>query len=64
MNNLLHDPLFAWSDLQDRRSHGSLPEVLATLASDNGDVVGFVDLQAHQQHPWHAFLVQVAAGIR
>ncbi len=37
----------------------SLPEVLAALAS--GEQLEFAALQAYQFHPWHAFLVQVAA---
>ena len=37
----------------------SLPEVLAGLGT--GTVAEFSGLVAHQQHPWHAFLVQLAA---
>jgi CRISPR system Cascade subunit CasA len=40
-------------------SAGLSPEVLALLGEDRIDA--FTGLQAHQQHPWHAFLVQLAA---
>lgn len=56
--NLLTDPL-----LQVQLAAGlrllSLPGVLAALAQDQ--VAQFPGLQAHQEHAWHAFLVQVAA---
>jgi CRISPR system Cascade subunit CasA len=37
----------------------SLPEVLAALGA--GAALEFVGLRAHQQHAWHAFLVQLGA---
>lgn len=37
----------------------SLPDVLAALAA--GQQFEFAALRPHQQHPWHAFLVQLAA---
>ena len=37
----------------------SIPEVFATLALDQ--VEAFPALRPHQKHPWHAFLVQLAA---
>lgn len=38
---------------------GSLPDVLAWLSQ--GKTVSFRAIRPHQQHPWHAFLVQLAA---
>lgn len=37
----------------------TLPGVLAGL--DEGSVTGFPELRPHQEAPWHAFLVQIAA---
>ena len=37
----------------------NLPETLALLMSD--EVLAFPALRPHQRHPWHAFLVQLAA---
>ena len=37
----------------------TLPGVLAGL--DEGNVSGFPELRPHQEAPWHAFLVQIAA---
>lgn len=55
--DLLDDPLL---EVRASRAEGaSLPEVLARLAA--GEDLEFNALQAHQQHSWHAFLVQVAA---
>lgn len=42
--------------------HGSLPEVFAWLSGERD--VHFTALQPHQHHPWHAFLVQLAAIAR
>ena len=58
--NLLHEPLIGWRDVALGDQHqGSLPEVLAALAADQ--VRDFPRLRVHQRHPWHAFLVQLAA---
>ncbi|QIL43601.1 type I-E CRISPR-associated protein Cse1/CasA [Acidovorax sp. HDW3] len=58
--NLLHEPLIGWRDVALGDQHqGSLPEVLAALAADQ--VRDFPRLRPHQRHPWHAFLVQLAA---
>jgi len=58
--NLLHEPLISWRDVAHGAGlHGSLPEVLAALAADA--LRDFPRLRAHQRHPWHAFLVQLAA---
>ena len=56
--NLLETPC-----IQTRTSRGlsslTLPAVLAAL--DEGSVSGFPELRPHQEGPWHAFLVQIAA---
>jgi CRISPR system Cascade subunit CasA len=39
--------------------HASLPQLLVALAAD--EVRDYPALRAHQRHPWHAFLAQVAA---
>jgi len=58
--NLLHEPLISWRDVAHGVGHhDSLPEVLAVLAADT--LRDFPRLRAHQRHPWHAFLVQLAA---
>lgn len=57
--NFLDEPLICWRDTQAAVQHGSLPELLAALAA-NG-VRDFPRLRPHQRHPWHAFLVQLAA---
>lgn len=58
--SLLHEPLIRWrcvahGDLH----HTSLPALFAALAAD--EVRDFPALRPHQRHPWHAFLVQLAA---
>lgn len=58
-NNLLTEPILK-VDLPDGSRVGlSLPAVFSRLAS--GTALEFAALQAHQQHAWHAFLVQLAA---
>ncbi|MEL6546896.1 MAG: type I-E CRISPR-associated protein Cse1/CasA, partial [Myxococcota bacterium] len=42
------------------RQQVTLPELLSLLAQD-GAVGDFPYLRAHQRHPWHSFLVQLAA---
>ena len=37
----------------------SLPQLLAALGTD--EVRDYPALRPHQRHPWHAFLVQLAA---
>lgn len=57
--SLLDEPLLGL-ELADRaRTRVSLPECLALLGRD--EVRCFTAMQAHQQHGWHAFLVQLAA---
>ncbi|HQR04924.1 MAG: type I-E CRISPR-associated protein Cse1/CasA [Proteobacteria bacterium] len=58
--NVLDEALIRW------RSHptgtacsASLPQLLAALAAN--EVRDFPALRPHQRHPWHAFLVQLAA---
>jgi len=57
--SFLDEPLICWRDTHATVQHGSLPELLAALAA-NG-VRDFPRLRPHQRHPWHAFLVQLAA---
>ncbi len=57
--NLLDEPLICWRDTHAAVQRGSLPELLVALAA-NG-VRDFPRLRPHQRHPWHAFLVQLAA---
>ncbi len=56
--NLLEEPLLGIETREGARRGASLPEVLAFLGRD--DVRAFTAMQAHQQHGWHAFLVQLA----
>ena len=57
--NLLEEPLIGWRDTQAAVRQGSLPELLAALSANS--VRDFPRLRPHQRHPWHAFLVQLAA---
>jgi len=58
MYDVLDEPLIGLT--LDREPHrGSLPDVFAWLSG--GQEVQFTALQPHQHHPWHAFLVQLAA---
>lgn len=58
--NLLDEPLIGWRDTAHGALHqSSLPQVLVVLAADT--LRDFPRLRAHQRHPWHAFLVQLAA---
>ncbi|MDO8434695.1 MAG: type I-E CRISPR-associated protein Cse1/CasA [Candidatus Binatus sp.] len=59
MFNLLTDSLFSIDAGGTARFAVSLPEVLARLGGDQ--MTEFSALQPHQQHAWHAFLVQLAA---
>lgn len=56
--SLLDEPLLGVETRSGDRRGASLPEVLALLGED--DVRAFTAMQAHQQHGWHAFLVQLA----
>ncbi|MBS0301732.1 MAG: type I-E CRISPR-associated protein Cse1/CasA, partial [Proteobacteria bacterium] len=55
----MDEPLICWRDTHAAVQRGSLPELLVALAA-NG-VRDFPRLRPHQRHPWHAFLVQLAA---
>ena len=58
--NLLDEPLIRTRLAIDGQPHlYSLPGLLAALGAD--EVRDFPALRPHQRHPWHAFLVQVAA---
>jgi CRISPR system Cascade subunit CasA len=57
--DLMTDPLLGIRSRVGEPALASLPEVLAALGRD--EVAAFTALQAHQQHAWHAFLVQLAA---
>lgn len=46
-------------NLDDEAQRASIPQVLAWLSQDHE--TSFTALQPHQRHPWHAFLVQLAA---
>lgn len=59
MLNLLSEPLIRVRTAAGERLGCSLPEVLGLLAEDQ--VAEFPALRPHQRHPWHAFLVQLAA---
>jgi CRISPR system Cascade subunit CasA len=56
--NLLDEPLIGVETSDGARRGASLPEVLALLGRD--EVRAFTAMQAHQQHGWHAFVVQLA----
>jgi CRISPR system Cascade subunit CasA len=58
--SLIDEPLIG-TRLVDggRREHYSLPGLFAALTADR--IRDFPALRPHQRHPWHAFLVQLAA---
>ncbi len=57
-HDLLAEPILRWRTASGVRD-GSLPDLLAALV--RREVRGFPRVRAHQAHPWHAFLVQIAA---
>jgi len=58
--NLLIEPLIEYRQASPEiRIQANLPQVLAALSRD--EVRDFPSLRAHQRHPWHAFLCQLAA---
>lgn len=58
--NLLDEPLIRWRRHPDGvLQRSSLPDLFAALVGDT--VRDFPALRAHQRHPWHAFLCQLAA---
>jgi CRISPR system Cascade subunit CasA len=58
-HDLLAEPLLGVVLQGGARERLDLPGVLEALGKD--ELEGFSALQAHQQHAWHAFLVQLAA---
>jgi len=59
LHNLLDEPLLGVEDQNGQRERVTLPGLLARLSRDVSTALTAV--QAHQQHPVHAFLVQLAA---
>jgi CRISPR system Cascade subunit CasA len=57
--NLLDDRLLRYRDVDNHPHDASLPELLSALGRDT--VRDFPALRPHQRHPWHAFLVYLAA---
>lgn len=57
-HDLLTEPIFG-AHLAGQPTRLSLPEILAHLGA--GEEVEFGALRSHQQHAWHAFLVQLGA---
>lgn len=58
--SLLTEPIIRYRRASDAQTvSASLPELLVALAAD--DVRDYPALRPHQRHPWHAFLVQLAA---
>lgn len=58
--SLLTEPLIRYRRAADGSTvHASLPQLFVALASD--EVRDYPALRPHQRHPWHAFLVQLAA---
>jgi CRISPR system Cascade subunit CasA len=57
--NLLTEPVFGVRLPDGQRARWSLPQVLAQLGA--GEIEAFTGLRPHQEHAWHAFLVQLAA---
>lgn len=58
--SLLEEALIRWRCVARGDLHrSSLPALLADLTTDT--VRDFPALRAHQRHPWHAFLAQLAA---
>ena len=58
--SLLTEALIRYRRVADGgTAHASLPQLLVALAAD--EVRDYPALRPHQRHPWHAFLVQLAA---
>jgi CRISPR system Cascade subunit CasA len=58
--SLLTDPLIRYRRASDgQTASASLPQLFVALAAD--EVRDYPALRPHQRHPWHAFLVQLAA---
>ncbi|WP_051272573.1 hypothetical protein [Fundidesulfovibrio putealis] len=57
--NLLVDPLLTIDTPDGGQRQVSLPGLFAAM--ERGEVFAFPKLRPHQDHPWHAFLCQLAA---
>jgi len=58
--SLLTEPLIRYRRVGDGSTvYASLPQLFVALAAD--EVRDYPALRPHQRHPWHAFLVQLAA---
>ncbi|MBN1880441.1 hypothetical protein JW823_10055 [bacterium] len=57
--SLLSDRLISVNSSEHEKMMMSLPDILAHLSASKD--ISFLDLQIHQQHAWHAFLVQLAS---
>ena len=58
--SLLTEPVIRYRRASDGQTvNASLPELFVALAAD--EVRDYPALRPHQRHPWHAFLVQLAA---
>lgn len=57
--SLLDEPLIGVRSTDGARRRLSLPALFVALAEDR--IRDFPALRPHQRHPWHAFLVQLAA---
>lgn len=58
--SLLTQPIIRYRRARDGETvHASLPQLFVALAEDQ--VRDYPALRPHQRHPWHAFLVQLAA---
>lgn len=57
--SLLEEPLIGVRLADGQRVRLSLPDILVALEEDR--IRDFPALRPHQRHPWHAFLVQLAA---
>ena len=58
--SLLTEPIIRYRRASDGETvKASLPELFVALAAD--EVRDYPALRPHQRHPWHAFLVQLAA---
>jgi CRISPR system Cascade subunit CasA len=57
--SLLDQALIRYRTSNRQERYATLPELL--IAFNNDEVSDFPALRPHQRHPWHAFLVQLAA---
>ena len=58
--SLLTEPLIRYRRASDGMTvRASLPQLFVALTAD--EVRDYPALRPHQRHPWHAFLVQLAA---